>query len=579
MSNLENSKRIFSTPMIIVGFIGSIVIVFSSIYFLLFFEAPSNELVTYTDKNNPIVFGEEIYDKEAVIKNETIYYPLTFVQDYIDDGIILDQESKSIILTTKDNVFQMPSDSLTYFVNEEETNLEFPTFIFEKDIPYIALEPLLSIYPIDVTHYEDTGIHIVRKDGDALLLGIVKERKNEDTLRLRRKASVTEPFVDEVVNGESLVIEKEENNFYYVRKENGVAGYIDKDAVTINETIVIESKVETKQYNLPSLTWPINLTWEAVYTQNPNTSKLPEMPGLNVVSPTWFKLKNNSGDITNLGSTDYMKWAKDNNLHIWGLFSNDFDPEKTHEAFKDFKTRQKIIRQLLQYSETYQLDGINIDIENVYEEDGPLITQFVKESVPYFHRAGLIVSMDITFISDSGMWSRFYEREKLKNVVDYMVVMAYDEHWATSPQAGSVASLPWVESNLQRLLEVVPADRLILGIPLYARIWKEAETEGGNVEVSSSAHDMDFIQNWLRNHDVKVTYDEHSGQNYGEYRDDKEKATYKVWIEDATSLSKRVQLVHQYKLAGVATWSRSFSDEKAWSSIHDSLKQIDAVKK
>jgi len=177
------------------------------------------------------------------------------------------------------------------------------------------------------------------------------------------------------------------------------------------------------------------------------------------------------------------------------------------------------------------------------------------------------------------MWSRFYEREKLKDIVDYMVVMAYDEHWATSPQAGSVASLPWVESNLQRLLEIVPADRLILGIPLYTRIWKEAETEGGNIEVSSSAHDMEYIHNWISEHGLEVTFDEKSKQNYAELRVEKEKATYKVWIEDETSLSHRVQLVHQYQLAGVATWSRSFSDERAWSSIDDSLRQIDTVKK
>src|SRR5690606_2683658 len=124
------SKRTLPTSMIVIGLLGSLVVVFSSIYFIFFFEAPSNERVEYTDKSNPIVIGEEIYDKEAVIKNETIYYPVGFIQEFIDDGLIHDKDSNSIILTTKDKVFQMPSDSLTYFVNEEETNLEFPTFIF-----------------------------------------------------------------------------------------------------------------------------------------------------------------------------------------------------------------------------------------------------------------------------------------------------------------------------------------------------------------------------------------------------------------------------------------------------------------
>ena len=118
------------------------------------------------------------------------------------------------------------------------------------------------------------------------------------------------------------------------------------------------------------------------------------------------------------------------------------------------------------------LDGINIDIENVREEDGPLVTQFVREATPYFHQAGLIVSMDITFMT-TGNWSAFYEREKLAESVDYLIVMAYDEHWGSSEIAGSVASFPWVEANLQKLLEVVPNDKLILGVPLYTRLWEE----------------------------------------------------------------------------------------------------------
>ena len=241
--------------------------------------------------------------------------------------------------------------------------------------------------------------------------------------------------------------------------------------------------------------------------------------------------------------------------HVWGLFSNAFDPKLTHEAFKDFETRQKIIRQLLHFSQIYHLNGINLDIENVNPEDGPLITQFVREAVPYFHEAGLVVSMDVTFIA-SGNWSAFYERDKLASLVDYMVVMAYDEHWGSSPVAGSVASLPWVEKNLQTLLEVVPNDRLILGVPLYARLWAEKDTG----EVSSKALSMSKVQEWLTENGLTPVYDEASGQNYAELYIEAEQTTYKVWLEDELSLSKRADLAMKYDLAGVASWSRFFAD-------------------
>ena len=237
---------------------------------------------------------------------------------------------------------------------------------------------------------------------------------------------------------------------------------------------------------------PIQLTWEAVYTKNPDLATMPVMPGVNVVSPTWFELSGTDGTIKNLGSLDYVNWAKTKGYQVWGLFSNAFDPDLTHEALQNYETRQKMIRQLLIYSQMYQLDGINIDIENVREEDGPLVTQFVREATPYFHQAGLIVSMDITFIS-SGNWSAFYEREKLAETVDYLMVMAYDEHWGTSEEAGSVASFPWVETNLQKLLEVVPNEKLILGVPLYTRLWEVKETG----EVSSKALSMAEAKEWL----------------------------------------------------------------------------------
>ena len=280
----------------------------------------------------------------------------------------------------------------------------------------------------------------------------------------------------------------------------------------MGDTEIVRINTKQNEVIIPQIEGPIQLTWEAVYTKNPDTELISEMPGVNVVSPTWFELSGSDGSIKNLGSLDYVNWAKKRGYQIWGLFSNAFDPDLTHEALKKYETRQSIIRQLLQYCQIYRLDGINIDIENVREEDGPLVTQFIREATPYFHQAGLIVSMDITFMT-TGNWSAFYEREKLAESVDYLIVMAYDEHWGSSEIAGSVASFPWVETNLQKLLEVVPNDKLILGVPLYTRLWEETSTG----ELSSKAMSMAEVKEWLAANAVTPQYDEVSGQNYAEY--------------------------------------------------------------
>ncbi|MBD8068173.1 glycosyl hydrolase family 18 protein [Bacillus sp. PS06] len=578
MSQITTNKRKLTTPLLIVG-LGAAVFLVASSLFLLLYQSPSEEKTFYTRLTNPIVVDGNVQNHEAIRKNKTSYFSLDFIKEHIDDTLIYDEVSQSMILTTKDRVFQMPTDSLTYYVNNQATELEFPVMIAENDQVYISLEPLLSVYGIQIDYHEETGVHVVRNNGDTLINGTVLSERDIDHLRLRTAPKLTEPYVAEVEHEEQVIIEKEEDGFYYVRKQTGVAGYIEKSEVKIDQSINVTIPSNERPIEVPQLQWPIHLVWEAVYTTNPEPKDIPTMPGVNVVSPTWFALKDGNGEISNLGSMDYVEWAKSKDLHIWGLFSNDFDPDKTQDAFKDFETRQKMIRQLLQYAKTYQLDGINIDIENVYPEDGPLITQFVREATPYFHQAGLLVSMDVTFISDSGMWSVFYEREKLSEVVDYMVVMAYDEHWGTSPIAGSVASLPWVEGNLKRILHEIPNDRLILGVPLYSRIWKEQETAGGNIEVTSKAHSMDYIQDWIKENKLKTTYDEASGQNYAEFYNEEERALYKVWIEDEMSLNKRAQLVYDYQLAGVASWQRTFASELAWTEIEESLNRKNAVKK
>ncbi|MCA1030204.1 peptidoglycan hydrolase [Bacillus timonensis] len=579
MSELQLKKKKTKTTIIVGGLFLSFLLISSSLFFLLY-PFPSDEKVAFTTKQHPIIFNNgEIFSEEAIIENNTVYLPISFVQEHIDSSIILDEASSSIIVTTKEKVIQFPSDSLSYFINEESINLEVPAFVSNVGKFYVSLEPLSSIYPYKITYHDKSGLVQINKHGETYLTGIVNPEKNQDLLRLRIDPMLTSPYVSSITPGEDVKIESEKNNYYFVRKENGVAGYVKKDVITLGNVSTVNVVTEKEVTPKFDIKWPINLTWEAVYSKNPTTAKLPEMPGLNVVSPTWFKLKNNEGDISNLASIDYVNWAKARSYHVWGLFSNDFDTEKTHEAFKDFSTRKKMIRQLLQYSQMYQLDGINIDIENVNVADGPLITQFMREATPYFHQAGLVVSMDITFISNSPTWSMFYERKELGEIVDYMVVMAYDEHWGSSPVSGSVASLPWVKGNLEKLLEIIPNEKLILGVPLYSRIWEEKTLEDGTVEVSSKAYGMDTINNWIKERNLTPTIDAATGQNFVVYEDQENNTKYKIWLEDEHSLKQRTQLVHQYQLAGVATWARVFGNNHAWNTIDHSLKNVEVVKK
>ncbi|MBA4538516.1 peptidoglycan hydrolase [Bacillus aquiflavi] len=558
-------KRRKSIRFIIGGLSFAFVLTMTSLILLLY-PFHSNVKEPYFTGENPILYNGK-QKGNALIEGDTVYVPLSFMEENFDETMTFDKKSNSIIITTKDKVVQMPTESLTYYVNEKPVELHLPPLKTRDGKLYLALNSVLDYYPIQFVRLQETGAIWVQKDGEERKLGHITEKdRTKKELRMRIKPSLKSPYTEETVGKEAVFIEKEFEGYYFVRKQNGVGGYLKKEVVMEGPSQKVIVSRENKQPQLPKIEGPINLTWEAVYSKNPDLLTMPEMPGVNVVSPTWFELTSSDGTVKNLGSNEYVKWAKERGYHIWALFSNGFDPQLTHEALKDFETRQTIIRQLLHYSQMYELDGINIDIENVNEEDGPLVTQFMREATPYFHEAGLIVSMDITFIA-GGNWSAFYERDKLADIADYLAVMAYDEHWGSSPVAGSVASLPWVEKNLQTLLEVVPHERLVLGVPLYTRLWKETEKPDGTIEVSSEAMSMGKIQEWMSDKNLSKKYDEKSGQNYVEYNNEDEKTTYKIWLEDELSLKKRADLAKKYKLAGVASWARYFADERAWTAL------------
>ncbi|MCL6570709.1 MAG: SH3 domain-containing protein [Bacillus sp. (in: Bacteria)] len=562
-----HKNKNISSKWMIVGLIGAFLLISFST-FLLLYPFASTEKNTYFHGKYPILFNGS-QQGNSLIEGNSIFVPLPFLKDHIDSTIIYDHKSKSVIITTKDKVVQMPIDSLTYFVNQQPVELQLSPTIYKNGEIFVAVDLLLTFYPIQYKQLPESEAIWLQMDGDEYVNGRITDKNvNKEKLRLRTEPKLQSPYLAEMAPKEALTIVGEKDDFYLVRKANGISGYIKKENVYKDDAVKIKINQEVQSFQVAKISGPIQLTWEAVYSKNPDSSKIPDMMGVNVVAPTWFSLAGNDGAIKNLASLDYSKWAQAKGYQVWGVFSNSFDPVLTHEAFKNFETRQNIIRQLLHFGQIYQLQGINFDIENVNQVDGPLVTQFIREAAPYLHDAGLVVSMDITFSAgENNNWSSFYERKKLAQVVDYLIVMAYDEHTGAASGAGSVASLPWVERNLKNLLTEVPNDRLILGVPLYARLWKEQTNSDGAKEVTAKAFAMDKVKIWLTEKGLQPTYDEESGQNYAEFLATDENAIYKIWIEDELSLKKRADLAIKYQLAGIGTWSRYFGDQSAWATL------------
>jgi spore germination protein YaaH len=535
---------------------------------------PNNEHVQpdFGGLQKPVFYKGELLKEGAEGEKESLKLPLDFIQDRVDPTIVYEKASDSVIVTTKDKVVRMRTNALTAFVNEQPLNLKFPIVKSGSNV-YVPIEPIKMIYGLQIRESEETGAVVVHLQGDAIQWGKVGAGASTKTIPMRRAATIKAPIVADVQPGEPVMIWSEQDQWYYVQRENGTVGYMPKKAVVLDKLETIPHVAEAE----PFIPWKpvdgkINMTWEHVTSKNPDTSKIGPMPGLNVVSPTWFHLIDGEGNLKNLADPNYVRWAQSQQLQVWALFSNTFDPEITTQALSTYDKRMKIIRQLLAFAQMYKLQGINIDFENVNLKDKANLTQFVREMTPLLHEQGLVVSIDVTTKSTSENWSLFYDRAALAQIVDYMMVMTYDEHWASSPVAGSVASLPWVEKSIVQIMKEdgVPPSKLVLGIPYYTRIWTE-QNVNGKKEVTSRAVFMETVQKLIQEKGLKPSYSSETGQNYVEYVEDGK--LNKIWIEDETSIRTRIELAKKYDLAGVASWRRGYETPNIWEVIRETLEK------
>lgn len=330
--------------------------------------------------------------------------------------------------------------------------------------------------------------------------------------------------------------------------------------------VVISTGVQYKDNQLskvrPSNVWSgkVNLVWD-VKGNAAALSKEDKINALNVIAPTWFSIISESGLMANKAEAEYVAAAHRKGYKVWALVDNGFDPNITHAVLHSPAAREKVINQLVFYAALYQLDGINLDFENIYDEDKDKVNEFVSEIASVLKQQNLTLSMDVTVPSNVSFWSKCYDRKKLAEVLDYIMVMTYDEYWATSPVSGPVASYPWVENGIQKTLKEVPKEKLLLGIPLYTRLWEERD----GFKAKSKTMSMMDVERTIKERNLEVVWLEDKGLNYTEYYTDDKR--YRIWLEDEKSLALKTGLVDKYGLAGVAAWRKGFERQEVWQIL------------
>ena len=348
--------------------------------------------------------------------------------------------------------------------------------------------------------------------------------------------------------------------------------------------------VEATQYVGPMLyipekqevTLPITMVFDPIVSETAYDTKYVQN-GTSIMSPSWFELTSTGLKASPKLSYDYVNRYKEKGYRVWPLITNQFDPDMTSKILANESMWERYKQGLINYATEYGYDGYNFDFENVHYKDKAQLTKFVDFLAKGLRDYNLHSSIDVTGYSNSENWSLVYDRKAYADAVDYVVLMAYDETWASSDTAGPVASYPWVRKHTEQMLSEVPASKLVLGIPFYMREWSVAVKGSWEGKAKSKTLAMTKALDLEREYRDVMRWDDRLKGNYltltnknGVYGIYDEKKPYegtltKIWFEDPQSLSYKVGLVKELQLAGVAAWRKGFEASDVWPVLSFAL--------
>ncbi|MCG4761508.1 glycosyl hydrolase family 18 protein [Fusicatenibacter saccharivorans] len=516
-----------------------------------------NEYFNLTDENSvALIQNGELLEEQAVLIGGEPYAAYTYVESQLNSCFYWDEETKGILLTTSGGVQTLlPGDAAV-----AKTPGGQPAVQQESDgNVYISLDVVKEYTDLDYAYYSDPNRVVIRNEWD----GVEQATVQSDTAQVRQKGGIKSLILADVQKGDTLLYLENLDNWCKVMTADGYTGYIQTE--DISEPEAIEARTAKKDsYERITRDHKINLVWHQSTSTESNDAMAEmtaEMTGVNVISPTWFSVTDETGTISSLASADYVKLAHEAGREVWGLidnFNEAFD-ETTDLAYASVRSR--IIEQLLAEAASCGMDGINVDFENLKEAGIPHYLQFLRELTSAAHAQNLVVSVD-TPVPQA--YTMYYQRGEQARFVDYMIVMAYDEHFAGSEEAGSVSSLPFVQQAVEEMTRVMPADQVICGIPFYTRVWTE---KFGQSAITSEVLGMDGAKNYAKENQMTETWDASLGQNVATV--ETSDARYTIWMEDEQSMEEKLKVIQSADLAGVAEWKLGFECADVWSLISE----------
>ena len=563
-----------------------VLIVVGLIFLVLLFIVGSKLLEKYTptkehkelteyynmteDSQVAITLNNTVLDIYGKMIDGHVYLDYEFVHDVLNSRFYWDANENILLYTTASDIVSAKADETSYTVGKSTNSYDRPIVKATAESAWVDLEFVKSYSDFTYAIFESPSRVVITNEWKDITVSTLK-----GNTEVRWKGGIKSPILKDVKKGEVLTILEVDEKWTKVCTEDGITGYVRSNKVKKTETKTLVSEYKEETFNHIKTDKTINFLWHPVYSKTANSeisSILSSTKGVDVISPSWFKLKDNKGNITSYASSDYVNYCHNHDVEVWGMVKNldldssniDVDYVLTHTS-----TRQNLVNQIVSQALQYNLDGINIDFEQLSESKiGDAYIQFLRELSIKCENNDIILS---TAVYTPAAYNSVYKYGEQSYFVDYVCLMAYDQHWGQASGEGSVASLDWVEEGVKNTIkEGVPADQLILGVPFYTKLWKLTPTstdEAADISYMIGFENLGLTsaRKWMNNNITNPVWLEASGQYFGEVV--KKGITYKMWLEDEASIETKLKLMQEYKLAGAAFWSSDLDNTSIWDTI------------
>lgn len=514
----------------------------------------------------PIIFNYAKSDHFARLIDQQLYLDFDFVHDYLNPRFYWDENENILFYTTSSDLISAEAEASSYLVTK--SSVDFGSTIVKPTASSAWVHIDFAAQYSDFTYnFFDSPDRLVLYN-EWGTVNVVSSSK--DTV-VRMKGGIKSPILCDLAADTSVTVLSEEENWTKVMTEDGIIGYVRKKFLREITTDTISNDYVEDTFTHMKKDFKICMAWHQVFSQDANydiASILSDTKGINVISPTWFYLNDNEGNLSNLANLDYVNYCHQQGVEVWALVSNleNRDVDTTY-VLTHSSTRQNLVNQIVSMAIQYNLDGINLDFEAMNgPEVGEAYIQFVRELSLKCSNNGIVLSID-NYVPTN--YTAFYNRAEQANFADYIVIMGYDEHYSGS-DAGSVASLNWVREGVENTMKEVPSEQIILGMPFYTRVWcltprsDESDTEM-LYDVTSEAYGMNAAAKLVKANDAEKVWLEDCGQYYVEY--EKNGQLYKIWLEDSASLDERLRLLDAYSLAGASFWKLGLEADDIWDTV------------